>query len=160
MAENILLLVEDEPDLREALGEYFDACGFSVLEAGSAKEAYAVAATREPQIVLSDLSLPDCRGDAFLGEFHSRYPKCLLYVHSGDSSFVPSPTLKAAKSSPQARHFGANVITPAYSDLARHRGQWPNGSLAERPPGAVALSPGVSAISGSARPSRPTHRRR
>ena len=32
MDQNVipLLLVEDEPDLREALGEYLEACGFSV----------------------------------------------------------------------------------------------------------------------------------
>ena len=91
-----LLLVEDEPDLKEALEEYLGACGFSVTSAETAKEAFLSAEVTPPRIVLSDLSLPDARGDAFLAEFHQRHPGCLLYVHSGDSSFVPSPGLRAA----------------------------------------------------------------
>lgn len=90
-----LLLVEDEPDLREALGEYFDACGFSVLAVSSAAEALKAAVSSQPQILLTDLTLPDRRGDSFLEEFHRARPECLLYVHSGDSSFEPEAALVA-----------------------------------------------------------------
>jgi DNA-binding NtrC family response regulator len=91
----LLLLVEDEPDLRDALGEYLEACGFTVLQAGTAGEALRIAERRPPAAILTDLSLPDCPGDSFLESFHGQHPKCLLYVHSGDSSFVPSPLLQA-----------------------------------------------------------------
>jgi DNA-binding response OmpR family regulator len=91
-----LLLVEDEPDLKEALGEYFEACGFSVAAAETAEQAFRLARDTPPRIILSDLSLPDARGDEFLQEFHVAFPACLLYVHSGDSSFVPSDRLRAA----------------------------------------------------------------
>jgi DNA-binding response OmpR family regulator len=90
-----LLLVEDEPDLRDALAEYLEASGFSVLVAGNAEEAYRRAQTQLPAAIVCDLSLPDARGDAFLEDFHTKYPSCLLFVHSGDSSFIPSPQLKA-----------------------------------------------------------------
>ena len=90
-----ILLVEDEPDLREALGEYLDACGFEVIFAGTAKEALEAAEHHQPRLILSDLSLPDRRGEAFLEEFHQRHPDCRLYVHSGDSSFTPPASLKA-----------------------------------------------------------------
>lgn len=90
-----LLLVEDEPDLREALGEYLGACGFEVIFAGSAAEALSAAAHHPPRLILSDLSLPDRRGEVFLEEFHRQHPECQLYVHSGDSSFVPPPSLRA-----------------------------------------------------------------
>jgi len=90
-----LLLVEDEPDLREALGEYFDACGFDVTAVGTAGEAFAAAIRAEPRILVTDLSLPDRRGDLFLEEFHGSHPAVLLYVHSGDSTFAPTPALRA-----------------------------------------------------------------
>jgi DNA-binding response OmpR family regulator len=90
-----LLLVEDEPDLRDALAEYLEASGFAVLVAGNAEEAYRAAQDHLPAGVLCDLSLPDARGDVFLEQFHTKYPACVLFVHSGDSSFVPSPQLKA-----------------------------------------------------------------
>ena len=91
-----LLLVEDEPDLREALSEYLEACGFMVTGVATAAEALQSAASQPPTIVLSDLSLPDRRGDAFLEEFHSRWPKALLYIHSGDSLYHPSGALQAS----------------------------------------------------------------
>lgn len=95
-----LLLVEDEPDLREALSEYLEACGFAVTGVATAGEALRSAASQPPAIVLSDLSLPDRRGDLFLEEFHSRWPEVLLYIHSGDSSFVPSGPLMASGLTP------------------------------------------------------------
>lgn len=100
MDDLTLLLVEDEPDLREAVGEYLEAFGFQVTQAATAQEALAAASRSCPRLVLTDLTLPDLRGDAFLETFHSRFPGCLLYVHSGDSSFVPSPYLRAAGLTP------------------------------------------------------------
>ncbi|HTH13199.1 MAG TPA: response regulator [Spirochaetia bacterium] len=105
-----LLLVEDEPDLKEALGEYLEVCGFAVAAAETAEEAFRLAKETPPQVVLSDLSLPDARGDDFLQEFHRAYPSCLLYVHSGDSSFVPSAGLRAAGLTP-------DHVFPKPSDL-------------------------------------------
>lgn len=90
-----LLLVEDEPDLREALGEYLDACGFAVTAVGTAREALTAAEGHEPRILITDLSLPDRRGDQFLEEFHGAHPGVLLYVHSGDANFTPSRGLQA-----------------------------------------------------------------
>lgn len=89
-----LLLVEDEPDLREALGEYLDACGFAVTSVGTAREAFDAARESRPRILLTDLTLPDRRGDSYLEEFHGLYPDCLLYIHSGDSTYVPSAGLQ------------------------------------------------------------------
>jgi hypothetical protein len=43
----------------------------------------------------------------------------------------PSPTLKAAKSSPQDRHFDAKVIAPENSVGAWQRGHLPKGSFAK-----------------------------
>jgi len=91
----LLILVEDEPDLRDALQEYFEAYDFLVLSAGSAEEALTVSRGKSPDVVLTDLSLPDNRGDSFLEAFHDEHPNCLLYVHSGDSTFVPSGHLQA-----------------------------------------------------------------
>ena len=89
-----LLLVEDEPDLRDALTEYFEACHFQVTGVSTAAEALEAAQKETPHILLSDLSLPDQRGDLFLQEFHGVHPRCLLYIHSGDSSFLPSAELQ------------------------------------------------------------------
>lgn len=87
-------MVEDEPDLREALEEYLEACGFDVETVESAHDAFEAAATTLPHIVMADLSLPDEKGDVFLEAFHRLHPGVLLYVHSG-ANFTPGPTLTA-----------------------------------------------------------------
>ena len=88
-----LLLVEDDPEIREALGEYLDACGFAVTAVADGRTGLATALSSAPRLVICDLSLPDQRGDAFLIAFHVALPQCLLYVHSGDAGFSPSPEL-------------------------------------------------------------------
>lgn len=90
-----LLLVEDEPEIREALGEYLEACGFVVTLAPDAHTGLAEALAGGPQVVVCDLSLPDQRGDAFLVDLHRVLPDALLYVHSGDAGFTPSAELVA-----------------------------------------------------------------
>jgi len=95
MAPIPLVLVDDEPDLREALAEYFEACGFQVTAVSTAREALAVHPVEAPQVLLTDLTLPDRRGDELLIEFHHQWPNCLLYVHSGDCTFVPNSETQA-----------------------------------------------------------------
>jgi len=95
-----LLLVEDEPDLSEALAEYLEACDFSVVAVATAGAALASAKNRPPRILLTDLSLPDRRGDSYLEEFHRDHPDCLLYIHSGDGGYVPPPSLTACGLTP------------------------------------------------------------
>ncbi len=58
-----LLVVEDEPNIRQALVERFQARGFAVSTAGSGKEAVAKIVRERPDAVLLDLQLPE--GDGF-----------------------------------------------------------------------------------------------
>lgn len=95
-----LVLVDDEPDLREALAEYFEACGFQVTAVSTAREALAVHPVQAPLVLLTDLTLPDRRGDELLVEFHRLWPECLLYVHSGDCTFVPNSEIQACGLTP------------------------------------------------------------
>jgi PAS domain S-box-containing protein len=77
----IILLVEDEPALRELLSEFLQMRGYRVLEAGSGAEAMAEIA-RNPQIdlLITDFVLPDTRGSrlyesisAMVGEIKTIY---------------------------------------------------------------------------------------
>ncbi|MEM8725570.1 MAG: response regulator transcription factor [Pseudomonadota bacterium] len=53
-----ILLVDDEPTLREPLGEYLTGQGFAVTEAASAAAARAVIVETTPDIVLLDIMMP------------------------------------------------------------------------------------------------------
>jgi DNA-binding response OmpR family regulator len=57
-----ILLVEDDPLLRQALCLLLEDAGYRVVEAGSAAAALAAVADAEPALVLLDLGLPDRPG--------------------------------------------------------------------------------------------------
>jgi CheY-like chemotaxis protein len=63
-----ILLVEDAADTREVFGRLLEADGADVISAGSAREAAEIAATREFDVLLTDLGLPDIPGDALIGK--------------------------------------------------------------------------------------------
>ena len=57
-APTTLLLVDDEPGLREPLAEYLSDQGFSVLEAESAAAARSTLGETTPDLVLLDIMMP------------------------------------------------------------------------------------------------------
>ncbi|MFO7724514.1 MAG: sigma-54 dependent transcriptional regulator [Oceanipulchritudo sp.] len=66
MTKTRVLLVEDDASLRAFLEEELEESGFAVLEAGTLAEARRALLENGPDLVLSDLKLPDGRGDALL----------------------------------------------------------------------------------------------
>jgi len=60
-----ILLVDDEPALREPLAEYLVGQGFAVTEANSAAAARSVLAVDRPDIVLLDIMMPGEDGLSF-----------------------------------------------------------------------------------------------
>ena len=51
MPEGKILIVDDEPDLAELLGDRLEAYGFEVRIANSARACYAAVAEEEPDLV-------------------------------------------------------------------------------------------------------------
>jgi two-component system, OmpR family, KDP operon response regulator KdpE len=58
----IVLLIEDEPQMRRFLRAALDERRFQLVEVGTAREGLAQAASRNPDIILLDLGLPDGDG--------------------------------------------------------------------------------------------------
>ncbi|HET7874874.1 MAG TPA: GAF domain-containing protein [Methylomirabilota bacterium] len=58
----LILVVDDEPDLRTLLREQLEPAGFRVMEAGRALEAVELARERPPDLITMDLMLPDLDG--------------------------------------------------------------------------------------------------
>ncbi len=57
-----VLVVDDEPDARGLLGRVLGDCGAEVWSAGSGQEALALLAQRRPDVLLSDVGMPDMDG--------------------------------------------------------------------------------------------------
>ena len=75
-ASKVVLIVEDDPDIREVLEEMLDAGGHQVLTASNGREALTVLArVTLPCLLLLDLMMPVMSGFAFLEELHQRPDK-------------------------------------------------------------------------------------
>ena len=61
-----ILVVEDEKDLRLNLQEMLEREGFSILTAANGVEALELTASIEPDLILSDIKMPDMDGFEFL----------------------------------------------------------------------------------------------
>ncbi|MCL4503278.1 MAG: response regulator [Deltaproteobacteria bacterium] len=58
----IILLIEDDPQIRRFLRASLVTQGYELIEAGTGREGLALAAAQVPEVVLLDLGLPDMEG--------------------------------------------------------------------------------------------------
>lgn len=61
-----LLLVDDEPGIREAVKDYLQESGFSVQVASNALEGWEWMQMNTPDLVISDVMMPQVDGYQFL----------------------------------------------------------------------------------------------
>ena len=85
LTANSILVVEDEPFVRDDLVDFFEDRGFTVYAAGDADEAIAIL-KRHPPIfaVLTDIEMPGSMDGLRLAHYvRDRHPPTLLLVASG-----------------------------------------------------------------------------
>jgi two-component system response regulator FlrC len=70
-----VLLVEDDPSLREALGETLLLAGHDFRAVGSAEDALQAAAEELFSLVVSDVNMPGMDGHQLLNALRSRHPQ-------------------------------------------------------------------------------------
>ncbi|MBW4461058.1 MAG: response regulator transcription factor [Nodosilinea sp. WJT8-NPBG4] len=63
-----ILLVDDEPGLREAVQAYLEDSGFTVRSASNAKEGWDLLQQETPDVLISDIMMPQVDGYAFLAQ--------------------------------------------------------------------------------------------
>lgn len=76
MAKACVLVVEDDPDLREALCDTLDLAGYDFREAGSAEDALVMLASEMVDMVVSDVNMGEMDGHQLLDNINQNYP-CL-----------------------------------------------------------------------------------
>jgi PAS domain S-box-containing protein len=82
-----VLLIDDEADTRELLVEMLSACDVEVLAAESATVGFDLLTERRPDIVVSDISMPEVDGYEFIrkvrnGSSQSTVPAIALTAHA------------------------------------------------------------------------------
>jgi DNA-binding response OmpR family regulator len=92
-----VLVVEDEPKLRELVRAYLERDGLGVLSTGSGAEAITLAAHGDPDLILLDLGLPDVRGEEVAREIRlaSDVPILMLTAKAAEEERIAGLELGA-----------------------------------------------------------------
>ena len=61
-----ILIVEDEPDIREAMADALTNAGYEVLQAKNGLEGLEMATLEQPSLILLDLVMPEMDGTTML----------------------------------------------------------------------------------------------
>lgn len=75
-----VLLVDDEPELRALLAEYFGRNGFEVMQAENAADARARVAERVPDVALLDIHMPGENGLSLARALREAHPRLAVLM--------------------------------------------------------------------------------
>ena len=65
-----ILIIEDEPDIRTIIQQVLEAEGYTVINAGGAKEGIAQIQKSSPDLIFLDIQMPDDSGLAVANELY------------------------------------------------------------------------------------------
>ena len=88
--KTLVLVIDDEPQIRRLLGVTLEANAYRVLSATSGKEGLVLAAQHRPSVIILDLGLPDLSGREVLQRLRewSNTPVIILSVQDDESGKV------------------------------------------------------------------------
>lgn len=128
----IVLVIDDEMPIRRFLDIALRAEGYRVLQAGTAEEGLALAATRTPDLVILDLGLPDREGHEVLAELRqwSMVPVLVLSVRDTEGEKVRA--LDHGANDYVTKPFGVQEVMARLRALLRDRPQAASNEPASR----------------------------
>jgi CheY-like chemotaxis protein len=94
----IVLLVEDEEALREAISTYLNLHGYTVLDAGDAQQALQIESEhgKSIHVLLTDMILPGVNGAELAQELAKKHPNMSIIYMSGYTDRVMDCTIESS----------------------------------------------------------------
>ncbi len=90
-----VLVVDDEPSIRNSLVEYLQDCQFDVSAADSAEGALDLIARIPIDVALVDIRLPKLDGDSLILQAHLMRPGMRFLIHTGSVEYKLTDELKS-----------------------------------------------------------------
>ena len=117
----LVLLIEDEPQMRRFLRVTLQSRGYDLIEASSGEEGIAQAATRKPEVILLDLGLPDLDGLEVLGRIRewSQTPVIILSAREQEQDKIRA--LDAGADDYLTKPFSAGELLARVRVALRHQ---------------------------------------
>jgi two-component system KDP operon response regulator KdpE len=89
-SENVILIIDDEIQMRRLLEITLQSNGYDTIEAVTGKEGINLAASHQPALIILDLGLPDGSGHSVLKQLREWFtnPILILSVQSSEEDIV------------------------------------------------------------------------
>jgi DNA-binding response OmpR family regulator len=117
-----ILVVDDEPEVREAIRRVLERAGFEVAVAQSADGGLELVERDLPDIVVTDLIMPRVHGVDFIKALQARHSRVQVIAISGGGNFGPLAYKPDAISThaylAAAREAGAQEVLTKPFDMA------------------------------------------
>ncbi|MCP4750214.1 MAG: response regulator [Proteobacteria bacterium] len=88
-----VLVIDDEPFIRESLAGFLEDCDFEVTSAESGEEALELLKTSPVEIAIVDLRLPGMNGDALIQQVNKVSRNIRFLIHTGSVDYRISKEL-------------------------------------------------------------------
>lgn len=123
MAEDkeLVLLIEDEPQMRRFLRVTLQSHGYRLVEASSGQEGLAEAAVRNPDVVLLDLGLPDMDGIEVTRKLREWSEMPVIVISAREQEEDKIRALDAGADDYLTKPFGAGELLARIRVALRHR---------------------------------------
>ena len=82
----VILIVDDEREIRELVSMILERAGHQVVQAQSAKEALGILERQSPDLLLTDIVMPEMSGLALAARAHHLQPGIRVMFMSGFAS--------------------------------------------------------------------------
>ena len=83
--EEVVLIVDDDPLIREPIRIFFEENGLAVIEAESGQACLNLLASRQVALVLLDIGLPDMSGQEIITQVRDKYPLLAVIMLTGSA---------------------------------------------------------------------------
>jgi signal transduction histidine kinase/DNA-binding response OmpR family regulator len=83
VADEVIVILDDDPAIRESLHIYFSEQGLSVISIEKAGDLFPLLESKNVALVLLDIGLPDADGASILPEITEKYPDVAIIMLSG-----------------------------------------------------------------------------
>jgi CheY-like chemotaxis protein len=84
---SLILVVDDEPEVGEAIRRVLERAGFTVAVANSVSEGLEMTRAQQPDIVVTDMIMPRTNGIELIKTLRSQFPRVQVIAISGGGSF-------------------------------------------------------------------------
>jgi two-component system, response regulator FlrC len=119
----IILLVDDEPELRQLIAASLVIRGYDVVETESGNEALKVLGQSSPDLVLSDVRMPNGSGAELLKGARAQGYKIPIILMSGYTDLTQEQALQEGASALLSKPFNFKVVFDLITRILSPRAQ-------------------------------------